>query len=182
MVKKLLNLWLLAMIATSAFCLSCAEPHRGQVVESWETGNKTFRIRVTVYGEGNSEQSYQGGAHYSFASAPVGSEHWVEFFVPYLTQREPIAHDQIRFVNDNVGYVFWKQWYLVTTNGGRTWTSWNLPNYLSSRAEVQCCDIESVNISDNAEGLMKVHAPEGQGKNMVELHTIDYGQHWAITE
>jgi len=184
--KKSLTLCRLAVIANviaaCVFYPSCAEPRRGGVIESWETANNTFRVRVTVYGEGNSQQVYQNGAHYTFASAPAGSDHWVEFFVPYLTRREPIARDHIRFVNDNVGYVFWKQWYLVTTNSGRTWTSWNSPKYLSNPADVQCCEIENVNISADGKGLMEVHAPNGQGKTMIELVTQDYGQHWATTD
>src|SRR6266540_4001540 len=70
-------------ITAGLVVLGCAAyllflPRRGKVIETWQTGNNSFRLRVTAYNEKNTFPAL-GGGYYVFESAPVSSDQclWV---------------------------------------------------------------------------------------------------------
>ena len=152
-------------------------PYMGGISESWETSNPTFRLRIDRHTE---EDAWVGGAYYVFQSAPSGSESWHKIMTFRHDDPNPIPRDQVRFVNDQVAFVFMGWMYAVTNNGGRSWFVWNaerdLPNW-------DCCNyrlIATVNIEASGTGTMILNPiPQRQGE-VRQLHTKDFGQHWDL--
>jgi hypothetical protein len=147
----------------------------GKLIETWETTNKTFKVRVNKYAEESG--GFVAGAYYAFESTRVVSDKWKEFMIIHHDDPDPIPHEQVRFVNDQVGYVFMVYKYAVTTDSGDTWALWDivkdLPDWQRSRAAIKEVQI----------------APDGSGKMILtpftnqpapELHTKDYGRHWSV--
>ncbi len=150
-------------------------PYMGNVTESWETSNQTFKLRVDRRAEQN---SFVPGAYYVFRSAPSGSDSWREIMIFRHDDPVAIPHEQVRFVNDRVGYVFMGWMSAVTADGGANWSIWSadkdLPNW-------QCCNyrlIKDVRLESDGTGIMVLN-PISQGRGEVpELRTKDYGRHW----
>jgi hypothetical protein len=154
-------------------------PKRGKVIESWQTGNNAFRIRVTAYSEKPSLPGL-GGAYYVFDSATVSSDKWGEALTFRHDTPVEIPRNQVRLVNDQVGYVFMGWMYSVTTDGGSSWHIWSADKDLPSW---QCCNynlIQDVRIAPDGTGTMKLNPiPQRRGE-VPELHTKDYGRHWSV--
>ena len=105
-------------------------PWRGDAIETWETTNNSFKIRITVFDE---RGVWVGLAHsyYVFESASVNSDIWREFMMLRHDDRPKIPKDQVRFVNESIGYVFMEWMYGVTTDGGKSWSIWDLKGDMS---------------------------------------------------
>ncbi len=172
---------LIAVIAIAVFlgiilAKLLSRPFMGRVNESWETSNRTLRLRIDRRAE---EGAWVGGAYYVFQSAP-GSESWKEIMTFRHDDPNPIPRDQVRFVNDQVAFVFMGWMYAVTTDAGGSWSVWNAEKDLP---KWHCCNyrlISSVNIDASGTGTMILNAiPERQGE-VPKLRTKDFGQHWSL--
>jgi photosystem II stability/assembly factor-like uncharacterized protein len=169
-------LTILACLVISPGCNLFSQPQRGEVVETWETMNKTFKVRVTAYSEKGAYPSV-GGGYYLFQSALVGSDKWSEIMT--FRHDDPIAipREQVRFLNDQVGYVFMVYKYAVTTDGGTTWSVWNvvedLPDWPRTRAAIK-------EIQLTADGAGKMTLTSFTNSKSPELQTKDYGRHWSV--
>jgi hypothetical protein len=152
-------------------------PYMGRVIESWETSNQTFKVRVDSHAE---ENTFVGGAYYVFRSAPSGSDAWREIMTFRHDDPNPIPRDQVHFVNDRVGYVFMGWMYAVTTDSGASWTVWDAEKDLP---KWDCCNyrlIATVKIEASGTGTMildPIHQRQGEVR---QLHTKDFGQHWNL--
>ncbi|NOT58764.1 MAG: hypothetical protein HOP19_00925 [Acidobacteria bacterium] len=151
-------------------------PHPGERVEVYDTANHSFRIRVSRYAERNG--GLVPGAYYVFQSAPLNSEKWRDIMTFRHDDPNPIPRDQIRFVNDNVGYVFMGWMYAVTTDGGASWAVWDAQQDLP---KWQCCNyrlIGDVKLAADGLGTMTLNPiPERSGE-VPQLYTRDYSRHW----
>lgn len=167
------------LVILFALFLLLLSPRRGKVIESWQTGNNTFTIRVTARSERLALPGL-GGAYYSFDSNTVGSEQWTKILIFRHDASVWIPRDQVRFVNDKIGYVFMGWMYGVTLDAGTTWSIWNAQRDLP---DWQCCDynlIKDVWIAPDGTGTMQLN-PIRQGPGEVaELRTTDYGRHWSV--
>ncbi|MEA2205544.1 MAG: hypothetical protein QOE77_2320 [Blastocatellia bacterium] len=152
---------------------------RGKVLEEWETANTTFRVRVTTYGE---KALINPGAYYVFRSAPIGSESWREIMNLKFDDPVPIPREQIRFVNDRIGYVFMGEAFAVTTDSGYSWALWNAETELKDRVHVHSRSIKQVNIATDGAGSMHLHENPFQQGPPPTLRTQDYGQHWILEQ
>jgi hypothetical protein len=159
------------------FSMFGSRPRVGKVVESWETSNQGFRVRVDQHSE---ESSFLAGAYYVFRSAPSGTEEWRDVMTFRHDDPVPIPRDQIRFVNDRVGFVFMGWMYAATTDGGSSWSVWDartdLPNW-------QCCNytlIQAVHLETTGKGTMTLKPIRDRSGEVPELHTSDYGRHWSM--
>lgn len=172
----------LLVVAAALVILLCVgsvlvSQRRGKVIESWQTGNNTFNIRVTAHSERLSLPGL-GGAYYVFDSNSVGSDRWTEFLVFRHDTSVWIPRDQIRFVTPEVAYVFMGWVYGITTDKGATWSVWDAEKDL---AGWKCCNyslIQDVQIAPDGTGTMKLNPVSGLKGQIVELHTRDYGRHW----
>jgi len=155
--------------------LSCSSKH-GKLYEKWEVSNQRFRVRVQAFEE-NSQ--WLTGGYILFESSPVAKEDWHKIMEFRHDDPVPIPRQNIRFIGDDVGYVFlgWK--YAVTTDAGRTWTEWScekdLPQWLWL-----CSDyglIKSVELSSGGLGKM-ILRPANTAQVVPTFVTEDFGKHW----
>lgn len=148
----------------------------GKVAERWQSGNNAaFKIRILKYLE-RGDPSIPG-AYYVFQSAPVKSEEWTDIMTFRHDDPVSIPQNQVRFVNDRIGYVFMGWKYAVTTDGGATWTVWDA---YENMPEWKCCHyklIEDVRVEANGNGSMIIN-PALRELGFTDLYTKDYGRHW----
>ena len=152
---------------------------RGRIIETWETGNGVFKVRVTAYEERNIFPS-PSGAHYMYESTAIGSENWRQFMTFRHDDPIPIPREQIRFASSQVGYVFVGWMYAVTTDSGSNWSVWNAKEDLLNW---QCCNyklIQDVHLKNDGIGMMRLNPITQRRGEVPELHTVNYGQHWEV--
>lgn len=160
------------LCVTTSLASSCWS-RRGDIKEKWETTNQTFKIRVTTHEEkGGFPLS---GRFYVFWSASVGSDDWHEIIAVLTDDPVPIPHKNIRFVNNQTGYVFMGQKYAVTTDGGGTWSVWD-----AKKDSANDAFIKEVQIRPDGIGVMTFHPIPSERREVLELHTKDYGRNWSI--
>jgi hypothetical protein len=150
---------------------------RGRVLETWETANSLFRIRVTAYAD---TSQFLAGGRYVFQSAPVGSDDWQEIMTLRFDDPVPIPREQVRFVDDHIGYAFMGAAYAVTIDSGHTWTLWNADVELKDRVDVHSRSIEKVDVAADGTGVMKLYANPFQKGPAPILRTQDHGRHWSL--
>lgn len=163
------------VVAYCGVAFAC-HSQRGQVTDTWETANRSFKVRVKRYAEENG--GFIAGAYYIFESAPVGSDNWSEVMTFRHDDPVEIPRDQVRFVNDEVGYVFMVYKYAVTIDGGRTWFTWyavkDLPDWRNARPVIDDVQVDPLGI-----GRMKLTLVASESARATTLHTTDYGRHWS---
>jgi hypothetical protein len=160
----------------SAWGLHSQSKRSKRINDHWETSNGRFSIRVTAYAEDNG--GFVAGAYYVFESARMRSNDWREIMTFRHDDPVPIPREQIRFVSDQVSYLFMGWKYAVTTDGGVTWSVWtadrDLPNW-------ECCNyalIRDVTIEKDGKGFMQLKPSQDRRGEVPELRTQDYGRHW----
>jgi hypothetical protein len=156
-----------------------SRPERGKLISQWETNNNVFKIRVSEYEE---KGALLAGAYYVFESASLNSDTWQQIMTFRHDDRVGIPKDQVRFVDERIGYTFMGWMCAVTKDGGASWTVWDakkdLPNW-------QCCNyglIRELSIAEDGKGVMRLNPVVQRGGEVPELHTKDYGQHWSVTQ
>jgi len=171
---------LAAVLIVAANCSVLSGPRMGDITESFETSNHTFKLRVDRRAEVGGFMAVLNGAYYVFRSAPVGSDNWHDIMTFRHDDPNPILRDQVRFVNERVGFVFMGWMYAVTDDGGRTWAVWdaghNLPNWL-------CCNyrlITDVQLNPDGTGTMTLNPIQDWRGEVPQLHTRDFGRHWSV--
>ncbi len=156
-------------------CASFSKQKPGDVIETWEASNNNFKIRVTAYDEKGSYPA-PGGAYYVFKSSLGSSDQWN--YIMTFRHDDPVAipRNQIRFVNEQIGYVFMGWLYAVTTDGGRTWSVWDASKNPTLTKTYNYNLIGEVSVAPNGTGKMVLKLA---GNAQQELETKDYGQHWT---
>lgn len=174
------SLFLVGAVLVILLCVLSIKlfPRRGKVIESWQTGNNTFAVRVKAQTERLSLPGL-GGAYYVFESNTLGTDRWTEIFVFRHDAAVLIPRNQVSFVNDKIGYIYMGWMYGVTTDAGATWSVWNAERDLPGW---KCCNynlIQDVSVAPDGVGTMRLQPnPERPGE-VTELHTKDFGRHWT---
>lgn len=149
---------------------------RWRIDEKWESTKDTpFKIRILKYPEMG---DLLPGAYYVFQSAPIDSEKWKEIMIFRHDDAVSIPHDQVRFVNEKIGYIFMGWKYSVTVDGGVTWHTWDANQDLRGW---QCCHyglIKDVSIEEGGRGVMTLNS-DAHLQGYAYLYTEDYGRHWG---
>lgn len=147
------------------------------IVETKEVSRADLKIRVSAYKLKDVEPE---GVYYGFDGINKDALGATVVMTFRRDEQVPIPLTNIRFVNDQIAYIFMGWMYAVTTDGGRTWSVWDaseaLPNW-------KCCNydlIEEVRIEDDGTGNMRLGQIPGQSSEVSKLVTKDYGQHWAV--
>lgn len=172
---------LLLTLLVSGASLSCLlashqQPHRGDPLEKWETANGKFRIRVTAYRELG---AYLSGTYYVFDSTQAGSDAWTEFMTVRHDDRRDLPREQVRFISDQIAYVFMGWKYAVTRDGGKNWSVWDAQNQLPNW---RCCNyglIQDLRIEIDGVGIMKLNPISKTEGVTSALQTKDFGIHWT---
>ena len=147
----------------------------GHINEQFLAESAKFRIRVTAYAENG---GFVAGAYYVFESTPTGTEGWTRITTFRHDDPVPIPRNQVRFVSEDIAYVFMGWVYAVTTDAGRSWSVWqattDLPRW-------QCCNyrlVQDVVLRDDGSGTMTLHTIPQRSGEVPRLETTDFGVHW----
>lgn len=163
------------------FSLSCGAVLRGKqsqrrnLVDTLETSNEAFRIRVNVYDEKN--PIWLTKYYYVFESAAIKSSEWREIMTVNHDDNIPIPRDNIKFLTEQIGYVSMANKFAVTITGGNYWSVWDTEENLPDCERCNRASINEVQITPDGSGIMKL-APRSNKVDMIELYTKDFGQHW----
>lgn len=170
------------VLAYSCYRLVRFPGDRGEVYDSWETANETFKVRMTAYYE---EGIFMPGAFYTCESAPVGSDDWQEFKAFRGDDAVPLSrlNDRFRFVNDRTAYFYTANDFLVTLDAGYKWSVWK-PVLPQSNGERVYWAITEAHVESDGTGRAKLWNYDEQIKDAVtlEISTKDYGQNWSVVQ
>ncbi len=151
----------------------------GRILDEWETSNGSMKIEARAYELPDAEVKR---TYYSFTSVEVSTGNTrYDFIKIRLDGASSIPRKQVRFVNEKTAYIFigWK--YAVTTDGGKTWSSWNaektLPDWENDKPQF----IREVEIAPDGTGRMLIK-PSSQLQNAKTFQTKDYGKTWRTAE
>ncbi len=144
--------------------------------ERWETGNGKFNIRVTAYAEGNG--GFIAGAYFVFESSISDDKNWQQIFEFRHDDPIPIPRNQVRFIDEQTGYIFMSYIYAVTTDSGKTWSVWDIRRDLP-RGDKRRAAIKEITLKLNGLGVMELKPFDGWQTQSPKLHTTDFGVHWA---
>ena len=151
-----------------------SQSNLGEVTERWEVTGTAFKLRVTKHAERGFK--LVGGAYYVFEATAAESHTWTEIMTVRHDDPDPIPREQVRIVNDQVGYFFMLNKYAVTTDGSVTWFSWDVikdfPKWQSNHAI-----IKEVRLASDGSGTMTLTSVVT--RQVHELHTKDFGRHWV---
>jgi hypothetical protein len=146
----------------------------GPVIEEYETSNSSFKIRAQL----RQELKFLPGSYIKFQSAVINENSWQDILTVYDEDSNPIPREQMRFINENVGYFFIRSFHAVTTNKGQTWTIYDLSKEASYKCSFML--IDEVKMNADGTGEMIVYAHDDEKKNIPKIHTSDFGQRWTV--
>lgn len=171
---------IIILVALLIVASGLLKPSMGNVVETWQVENQNLRLRVLM----RQERCFAVcGAYYTFLSAPVGSDNWREIFTVHHDDPNPIPREQVRFVSEQVGYVFFGSKYAVTTNGGLiwyVWDAWEAEKNMPFKNRKLHPSIVEVNIEPTGGGRMRLYTVADKPLNQLELQTVDFGRSWQL--
>jgi photosystem II stability/assembly factor-like uncharacterized protein len=156
--------------------ISCGRPSPGKEIESWETGNNAFNVRITAFSEESG--GFVAGAYYVFRSSQAGANQWHEIMTFRHDDPVPIPREQVRFMQEKTAFVFMGWMYAVTMDGGHAWSVWDASKDLP---DWTCCNyslIRDVKIDGDGSGTMTLDPIPGRRGEEPLLRTKDFGQHW----
>lgn len=149
--------------------------YKAEIVETLETQNTPFRIRINKHIERGGFMAALNGAYYVFQSAASGSDQWQDITTYRFDDPIDIPRNQVRFANEQVGYVFMFDMYAVTQDGGASWKISDIDNYLPK--DEKCGSIEDLRIDANGVGEVKLKCYAKKDSFKV-LETTDFGRRW----
>jgi hypothetical protein len=154
---------------------SCAR--RGDhVIETWETTNQTFKVRVRQYDENAS--IVLPHYYYTFEASAPGSDQWREIMTVRTDDAIAIPRQQVQFLGNQIAYAFMTTKYAVTTDAGHSWSVWDANEKLTDLKYRNGAFIKDAHVSPDGSGSM-VLASRSDVTELTRLHTSDYGQHWV---
>jgi hypothetical protein len=166
----------LAAATALAIIVYCQHtPHPGRQLGMWETSNNGLRIRIVEYDE---KGALLAGTYYLFESAKPGTNQWQKIVMFRHDDRVGIPRDQVRFVSEDVVFVFMGWVYAVSTDRGTSWSVWDASRDLTGW---QCCNyglIRNVDVRPDGTGTMILKPIPGRAGEVPEVRTRDYGLHW----
>lgn len=148
-------------------------------LETQEVLGPTDKITVTAYNIYNVDPP---GRYYTF-SYNMATDKYLDGRVIFNFRQDegiPPPINQVRFITDEVVYVYMGWMYSVTTDAGRTWRLWDAEKDLPGW---KCCDpglIRDVAISAQGTGTLTLRPDSGQPEKLLFLRTNDFGRHWAV--
>ncbi len=142
-----------------------------------------MQVRVEIFEEGSLRHRWaildEKRCHLRIRSAPLDSEQWRVAATAYYPCAQDVS-DIIWFVSDNVAYVFMQWWYAVTTDGGRTWTTFDVAKNFPDKAYYNSSLIERVAMAPDGTGTMLLRAEGLVDKKPLAIYTGDFGKKWTL--
>jgi hypothetical protein len=147
-----------------------------QALDPYESSDGSqFWIRVTEHPEAKS-LAFVGGSFYFFYSGPSEAGPWTNIMTVHLDDPDPIPSSNVVFVNSKVGYVFLYDKLAVTSDAGRSWSSWELAQ-ANAEWRPKRAVIRDVALSADGSGTMTIEVFASAAK--LQLHTHDFGRSWT---
>lgn len=153
-----------------------------EMYDQIEVRNQTFKIRITAYTE---KGVLLPGVYFVLRSAPVNSDQWKDVLAVHGDEPIPLRREQLGLVTDRTGYGFIGTHYLLTTNAGNDWSSWDAEKHLpddeyqrTNRARY----IEEVQILPDGNGRLRLGRFSSERERGPDLFTSNYGLHWQSKE
>src|SRR4029453_1469944 len=106
---------------------TCAAPGctgQGDLRDTWEARSSVLTVRVQKFDEwffGSTPTM----SNFSFDVQDRRSHKWRPLLKWGLDGDLPIQREQVKFVTDSIVYAFGNAHYVVTTDGGNTWSDWD---------------------------------------------------------
>lgn len=152
-------------------------PYKAEVVETWETQNTPFRIRIDKHIERGGFAAALNGAYYVFQSeSGKNSNQWREVMMLRHDDPNDIPREQVRFAGDKVGYFFMNSDYAVTSDAGESWRIFKICEFLPS--EDQCSGITDLRIDADGTGEVKIYSSAKYKNHLKVLETTDFARSW----
>ena len=152
---------------------------RGEVYDTWETANETFKVRMRAYYEVG---IYMPGAFYTCETTLVGSNEWREFKAFRGDDAIPLSrlNQRFRFINAQSAYFYTADDFLVTLDGGHNWSVWRPPTLTQPDGTRVYWAIMEAYVNEDGTGKAKLwNYDEGEKAGVsLEVSTKDYGQNW----
>lgn len=171
--KKLLIVFLGCLIFSS-----CGKDYDTEkIIESWETGNQRLKVRVTSHLQ-KGIFPIMGSTYHVFESSNNGE--WMEIItVRHDDPRIPIDKNSVKFVNEDICFIYSGSGFAVTTDVGNTWTLWDgrKHNYLDKQIHYGVIKQAEIRNDGNGEMMIWVYPPSKD--NCQTLLTKDYGRSWV---
>ena len=146
---------------------------KGEKMETWETTNAPFKIRIDRHAERNG--GFVPGAYYVFQSATSDSDAWREITTYRFDDPINIPRENVRFANEKVAYVFMIDMYAVTEDGGASWNIYDIDDYLPK--DSKCGYIEDLQVDENGIANVKLKC-YAELNSFKALETNDFGKTW----
>lgn len=155
-------------------------PYKAEVVDSWQSTNTPFQIRIEKHIERGGFMPVLGGAYYDFQSAPSQSNDWREIMSFRHDDPVEIPKDAVHFTNERVAVVSMGWLYAVTTDGGTSWRVSKISEFLKNdeRCDYNC--IEDLRIDSNGSGEVKINLLSSSARKLKVLQTADFGETWRV--
>lgn len=143
---------------------------------------RVLRIRADIFNEGRWSDRldiFDPRCHLWLYSSPVESDQWQQINSAYFSPCDADLKSRVRFVTEQVAYVFMQWGYTVTVNGGQRWTFWDVVEHLPEKAYRSPTLIEDVSIKPDGTGTMTLNPADTVQHVLLTLHTKDFGQQWT---
>ena len=162
-----------AVLIAGSGCL----PGRGdRVVDTWEATTGTLKIRIRKFDEKHAIMPHN---YQVFEAKAAGSDTWRELLEWRTDGLYPIMYDRVQIVSPQVVSVFHGTKYVVTTDAGQTWTTWDALKAFDFDYPLQV-SIMKVHVSPDGSGTLVLSYRTKNGFVDSDLTTTDYGVHWAM--
>ena len=151
---------------------------KGEIVETWESTNTPFKIRVNKHIErGGFMPAATAGAYYDFQSAAVGSDDWHEIMTFRHDDPIEIQKEKVHFADDKIASVFMGWMYAVTRDGGENWRNAEMKFPSNDNKCLYNC-INELRIDANGTGEIKLNLAGSPKDKLTILETADFGKTW----
>ncbi len=147
------------------------------LVDSWQTTILGVDTRIAGYELENVEPE---GTYHSLECRDPDSGYWESIMSSVAvkgTDIAPITKNRIRIAGLDVIYVFLGSMFAMTDNKGVSWRVWDAERDIPCQERWTAAMIRDVQIEQKGVGIMEVQLA-GQS-DTIELHTSDFGAHWA---
>lgn len=143
---------------------------RGAAYETKSFEDRKVIFRTTAYHEKVSGLALPG-SFLVFEGRPRSSGTWTLLFEWSRDDPSSIPEPHVRFVTDDLAFLFTDTRLAVTSDGGQTWSTWDAAGTYFAR-------IHQVTLSIDGTGSL-VLQPYRDDTRKVILRTSDSGRHWS---
>jgi hypothetical protein len=151
------------------------KPRRGDLFDTYTFEADSFTIKA----ETRYQDSYLlplWNAYHDYYVRTSDSDRWKLIFTLIFDDPLKIPKKQIRKIDNQAVYVFIGWMYSVTTDGGKTWNTWNGNPKSAQFVGTGYGFIDDIIIDANGVGTMLIW---NKDKKIVNLVTNNFGRTWS---